>query len=73
MLSQFSISRREQGVNERRCDALHSATNASSSASSSTKFDCCLLPACFLVPPLHARAKLPTIPHLLHLLPNAGQ
>ena len=50
--------------------ALHSA---SSSASSSMKFDCCLLPTCFLVPPLHARAKWPTIPHLLHLLPNAGQ
>ena len=49
--------------------SLHSA---SSSASSSTKFDCCLLPTCFLVPPLHARAKWPTIPHLLHLLPNAG-
>ena len=54
--------------------ALHSSTlhSASSSASSSTKFDCCLLPTCFLVPPLHARAKWPTIPHLLHLLPNAG-
>ena len=52
--------------------ALHSATNTSS-ASSSTKFDRCLLPACFLVPLLHTRAKWPTIPHLLHLLPNAEQ
>ena len=53
--------------------ALHSATNSSLSASSSTKFDCWLLPACFLVPPLLARSKWSTIPHFLHFLPNARQ
>ena len=48
-------------------------TNTSSIGSSLTKFDCCcrLHPVC--VPPLHARAKWPMIPHLLHHFPSAGQ
>ena len=52
--------------------ALHSATNSSLSASSSTQFDCWLPPVCFLVPPLLAGVKWPMIPHFLHFLPNAG-
>ena len=50
-----------------------SATNASWSLSSSTKFDCCCRPGRRLGPPLQTRAKWPVIPHLAHLLPKAGQ
>ena len=48
-------------------------TNASSVGSSLTKFDCSCRLRPVRVPPLHARAKWPMIPHLLHRFPNAGQ